>query len=324
MKILCDHAHSDNPALRLNALWALKHLVIAVSSDLKRSCLEQLGSEWLVQLICDDGQDATSYNTQPVQSPGDDVDEEMDASPSDEQVRWMFAANGSLQKLDASRSTKLRQAEDKLASMRESELNSFKRSRSDEVAVQEQGLELIRNLVGLGVGASAESPYDTPEMIDYLFSTIGQDRLFDLLSSKLRAKVLHPFSRRTSTPGQETRLIHPHAKIIIPVIYILVHIAASTHQHRQLVVAQTDLLKLLYQQIGNRDKEVRVAVCHFIINLTGHDDEGEGQEWSLRALELKKLGFYNRMEFLKHNDRDLDVRERAKTAVYQLERAIAF
>ncbi|EHK46424.1 hypothetical protein TRIATDRAFT_89808 [Trichoderma atroviride IMI 206040] len=327
MKILCEHAHSDNPALRLNALWALKHLVIAVSSDLKRSCLEQLDPDWLVQLICDDGQGAISYNTQPGQPSGDDVDvdvdEEMDASPSDEQVRWMFAANGNPQKLDASRSTKLRQAEDKLASLRENELNSQRRSRNDEVAVQEQGLELIRNLVGLGVGASAESPYDTTEMIDYLFRTIGQDRLFDLLSSKLQAKVLHPFSRRAPTPGQETRLIHPHAKIIIPVIYILVHIAASTHQHRQLVARQTDLLKLLYQQIGNRDKEVRVAVCHFIINLTGHDDESL-QEWSMRANELKKLGFHTRMEFLKHNDRDLDVRERAKTAVYQLDKAIAY
>ncbi|KAL6860970.1 ARM repeat-containing protein [Trichoderma novae-zelandiae] len=323
MKILCEHAHSENPALRLNALWALKHFVIAVSPDLKRSCLEQLDPEWLVQLIYDDGQEATAYSTQAMQSLGDD-DEEMDGSPSEEQVRWMFAANGSLQKLDASRSTKLRQAEDKLASIRESELNSSRKSRSDEVAVQEQGLELIRNLVGLGVGASAESPYDTTEMIDYLFSTIGQERLFDILSSKLRARVLHPFSRRTPTPGQETRLIHPHAKIIIPVIYILVHIAASTHQHRQLVIGQTDLLKLLYQQISNRDKEVRVAVCHLIINLTGQDDEGEGQAMSLRATELKKLGFHNRMEHLKHNDKDLDVRERARTAVYQLERAIAF
>lgn len=324
MKILCEHAHSDNPALRLNALWALKHFVIAVSPDLKRSCLEQLDPEWLVQLIDDEAQDASPFNTRSMQSLVDDVDEEMDASPSDERVRWMFAANGSLQKLDASRSTKLRQAEDKLNGIREAELNSFRRSRSDEVAVQEQGLELIRNLVGLGVGASAESPFDTTEMIDYLFNTIGQDRLFRILSSKLKARVLHPFSRRTPTPGQETRLVHPHAKIIIPVIYILVHIAASTHQHRQLVVGQTDLLKLLCQQVSNRDKEVRVAVCHLIINLTGQDDEGEGQAWSLRAVELKKLGFYNRMEFLKHNDRELDVRERARTAVYQLERAIAF
>ncbi|KAK1254290.1 hypothetical protein MKX08_008285 [Trichoderma sp. CBMAI-0020] len=265
MKILCEHAHSDNPALRLNALWALKHLVIAVSSDLKRSCLEQLDPDWLVQLICDDGQGAISYNTQPGQPSGDDVDvdvdEEMDASPSDEQVT----------------------PERKTSSPACVKMSSTpqRRSRNDEVAVQEQ------------------------EMIDYLFRTIGQDRLFDLLSSKLQAKVLHPFSRRTTTPGQETRLIHPHAKIIIPVIYILVHIAASTHQHRQLVARQTDLLKLLYQQIGNRDKEVRVAVCHFIINLTGHDDESL-QEWSMRANELKKLGFHTRMEFLKHNDRDLD------------------
>ncbi|KAH6608096.1 armadillo repeat [Trichoderma cornu-damae] len=324
MQVLCEHAHSNNPALRLNALWALKHFVIAASANLKQTCLELLGPEWLVQLICDDGQDAAPYNTQPIQSAGDDLDEEMDASPSDEQVRWMFAANDSLQKLDASRSTKLRQAEDRLASIRESELNSLKRSRSDEAAVQEQCLELIRNMVALGVATLAESPYDTTELMDYLVSAIGQDRFFDVLSSKLRAKVLHPFSRRTPTPGQETRLIYPHVKIIIPVIYILVHIAASTCQYRQLIMRQTDLLKLLYQQISNRDKRVRVAVCHLVINLTIQDDEGEGQAFSMRAMELNNLGFFNRMKHLKQNDADLDVRERARAAWHQLDRAMKF
>jgi hypothetical protein len=57
LKILCEHAHSMNAKLRLNALWALKHFVHGVSNEMKRLCLEELGQGWLVQLICDDTED---------------------------------------------------------------------------------------------------------------------------------------------------------------------------------------------------------------------------------------------------------------------------
>ncbi|KAH8714370.1 armadillo repeat protein [Ilyonectria robusta] len=322
MKVLCEHAHSDNPALRLNALWALKHFVDAVGPELKKACLEKLGTEYLVQLICDDTEDSTLHMGQERETSGIDMDDDIEMEPSDVPHRWLYASNGLVRELDSSRSTKLRQAEDKLAAVRESELNPVRRARNDDLAIQEQGLNFIQNLIGRPeAGLASETTSETAEMVDHLFNELGQDRMFEILASKLRAKVLHPFSRRTPVAGRETRVLHPQAKIIMAVIYILVHMAASIPRHRQLVIAQTELLKLLAQQASSKDREVRVALCHLIINLTWQEDDGEAQSCAQRAQELRKLGFHTKMETLKHQDGDLDVRERAKTAVWQIQQA---
>lgn len=322
MKVLCEHAHSDNPALRLNALWALKHFVDAVGPELKKASLEQLEPGWLVQLICDDSRDgAPAHGSRARAAASDEArDDDMEETrPSDEPLRWLYRDGGSMRELDASRSKRLSMAEDKLAAVREAELNPARRARNDDVAIQEQGLGFIRNLIGRPEsGTSSETPSETTEMIDHLLAELGQDCLFDILASKLRPRMLHPFARRTSAAGREQRVLHPQAKIVLAVVYILVHMAASIPRHRQLVLAQTDLLKLLAQQAGNKDREVRVALCHLVINLTCPEDEGEAPQCAARAAELKRLGFLAKMETLRHQDRDLDVRERARTAVFQL------
>lgn len=326
MKVLCEHAHSDNPALRLNALWALKHFADAVGPDMKKACLEELESGWLVQLICEDTEDSALHTAQSRESSGVDMDDDTDMQPEEEVHRWLYGSKGLLRELDSSRSTKLRQTEDKLNAVRETELNPVRRARNDDLAIQEQGLDLIRNLIGRpGAGSlTSDSPTETTEMIDYLFSELGQDRLFEILATKLRPKVFHPFSRRTPVAGREPRILYPKAKIIVAVIYILVHMAASIPRHRQLVIAQTELLKLLAQQASSTAREVRVALCHLIINLTWQDDENEAQACAQRAHELRKLGFHTKMETLKHQDGDLDVRERAKTASWQMQHATAY
>ncbi|KAG5925941.1 hypothetical protein E4U42_003794 [Claviceps africana] len=324
MEILCELAHSDTRALRGNALWALKHFVDAVGPDLKRACLERLGPDWLVHLITDDSPEATFSTAGFMAKEGadDDLDEDMDMqASSDERLRWLYGHNGQVQQLDASPSSRLRQIEDRLTSVRDDEVNPSRKARNDDAAIQEQGLDFIRNFIGRAEpGISSEVPCETTEMIDHLFSEIGQDRLFEILSSKLRTRVLHPFSRRDRAAGnRETRLLHPPAKIVVAVICILVHMAASIQRHRQLVIAQSELLKLLVMQANSRDRGVRSALCHLVINLTWQDDENEAPACSQRAHELKRLGFHAKMDHLKQQDRDLDVRERAKTAAWQIE-----
>lgn len=321
MKVLCEHAHSENPALRLNALWALKHFIDAVGPDLKKACLAQLDPGWLEQLICDDTEDLALQMAREREATGLDMDDDVDMQQSDEAHRWVYGTNGMLRELDATNSTRLRQVEDKLAAVRESELNPVRRARNDDLAIQEQGLDFIRNLIGRPGAGLSETTNETTEMIDYLLRELGTERLFEILSSKLRAKVLRPFSRRAPVTGRETRLLHPQAKIIVAVIYILVHIAASIPRHRQMVISQTELLKLLAQQASSKDREVRVALCHLVINLTWQEDDGEAQACAQRAHELRKLGFHAKMEALTKQDGDLDVRERAKTAAYQIEQA---
>jgi armadillo repeat-containing protein 8 len=316
--VLCGHAKSTSPALRLNALWALKHFVNSATTNLKKACLEELQPGWLVQLICDDQEDEALFSARSGddrQSSVDDLDEEMEM---DDPSRM-----SSFQPPNACVPTSshiVRLAEARLAALREAELNPVRKARQDDLAIQEQGLGFIRNLIGSSHSSttSADSTNDTADMIDFLFSTLGQDRFFNILETKLRVKVLRPFSGRRGATGSETsRVLYPQAKIIEAVVYILVHMAASIPRHRQLVITQTELLRLLAGLFNSNEREVRVALCHLVNNLTWQDDANDAPACSQRAVALKKLGFLTKLESLGHDD-ELDVRERAKSALWQI------
>lgn len=322
MKVLCEHAHSPNPALRLNALWALKHFVDGISLNLKKTCLELLEPGWLLRLIDDQEQDESVHSSRL----GEDVDEEMDGEQSEGELRWLYAARGSIHAVNvrATESSRLFEIEGYLSTVRESESNPVPKARNDALAIEEQGVDFIRNLIGrVDVGSSADVSSENSEVVDYLFKSMGQDRLFDILAGKLRAKILNPFSRHGSTPGRETKVVHPQARIVAVVIYILAHIAATSTRYCQIVIAQTELLKLLVSQTNNRDREVRLALCHLVLNLTCKDNGAEAFSCAERAAELKRLGFHTKMETLMIQERDLGVRERAKTAAWHLENPTA-
>lgn len=306
-----------NAKLRLNALWALKHFVHSVSNDMKRLCLEELGQGWLVQLICDDTEDealTTSRGTID-RTLSDTMDEDVEMDQFEEQLDSAFGGStlGPNSRPSSSRSKSMQQAEIRLAVLRDAETNLAKKARKDDIAVQEQGLDFIRNLIG---GAGQGGSTETTEMIDFLFSTLGQDRVFEILASKLRSKVINPSNARHAG-HTETRVIPPQSEIIIAVGYILVHMAASEPRHRQLVISQTELLMLLVPQFDHPNVEVRLALCWLVTNLTWMDDASDGQACAQRANELKQLGFLSKLEILEH-DSELNVRERAKSALWQM------
>ena len=100
LKILCEHAHSGNVKLRLNALWALKHLVQSAGNDVKKTCLEELGQGWLVQLICDDTEDEALSSSKSRSGPfgfneGTEDDVQMDQFEDEDEPR-MSTSVGSL------------------------------------------------------------------------------------------------------------------------------------------------------------------------------------------------------------------------------------
>ncbi|TVY25892.1 Uncharacterized protein LHYA1_G005254 [Lachnellula hyalina] len=322
LKILCEHAHSMNAKLRLNAVWALKHFVQSVGNDLKRLCLEELGQGWLVQLICDDTEDEALSSSRgndeggPTSESHDELDEDVDMDQFEDHLDSAFAESlgrPSSSRPSSGRSKSILQAELRLAALKDAETNPARKARKDDIAVQEQGLDFIRNLIG---GAGHGSTSETTEMIDFLFSALGQDRVFDILASKLRPKFANPFNRRnTSSPNSQ--IIPPQSEIITAVGYILVHMAASIPRHRQLVIAQTELLKLLVPQFNNPTVEVRHTLCWLVTNLTWVDHTNDTQACVQRANELKKLGFLAKLEMLEQ-DPELNVRERAKSAVWQM------
>ncbi|KAH8820459.1 armadillo-type protein [Xylogone sp. PMI_703] len=317
LKILCEHAHSMNAKLRLNALWALKHFVHAVGNDMKRMCLEELGQGWLVQLISDDTEGNSDKAVDEGTIESMDVDMDMDrVEDSSRSTNAEFSGHPGLSRSSSIQSKSIQQAESRLAALREAELNPARKARKDDIAVQEQGLDFIRNLIG---GAGQGGTSGPAEMIDFLFNTLGQDRVFQILTNKLRPKPVNPFGRR-GTVGTETRILPPQSEIITAVGYILVHMAASEPRHRQLIIAQTELLTLLVPQFNHPNIEVRLALCWLVTNLTWMDDASDGPACAARAHELRKLGFLTKLEILEQEDPELNVRERAKSALWQMKK----
>lgn len=327
--MLCQYAKSDNAGLRLNALWALKHLVLMADKDTQKQCLEELGPGWLIQLICDDTEDdalhARVMSERRLLQEADE-DEAMDtddgyAEAADDIWKWQAIHR----KGPGFDSTRMRLADNMLRALREKEFDEVRKAREADLAIQEQGLDFIRNLISI-----PQQPAQA-EMVDYVFSELGQDRLFDILASKLRVKVLRPFSRRQSsrsgTPdsgawsgaagrnaSMDSRVLYPQSKIIVAVIYFLTHIAAGLPRHRQLVIAQTELLQILAGHFNNKDVEVRRSLCHLLKNLIWCDGSEDKPARDIRVFELEKLGFLQKLEGLERNDAELDIRQRAKEA----------
>jgi hypothetical protein len=249
-----------------------------------------------------------------VHTPVDEINEDVEMDQFEDQPDVTFGSSfvRSNSRPSSSRSKSVQQAELLLASLRDEETNPLKKARKDDIAVQEQGLDFIRNLIG-GAGQGGA---ETTEMIDFLFQSLGQDRVFEILISKLKPKVINPYNRRHSS-SPDTKIIPPQAEIIIAVAYIMVHMAASVPRHRQLVIAQTDLLKLLVPQFNHHSIEIRLALCWLCTNLTWLDDQTDGPACKQRAAELRKLGFLGKLEMLEQ-DPELNVRERAKSALWQM------
>jgi hypothetical protein len=286
----------------------------------------------------------------------------MDAEtlPEDDSQRpWVWPVLGCI--AEALRNTpppRLQQTSARLSALRDAEINPARRARADSLAITEQGLGFIRNLLMLPTAS------EQTDMVDYLFTELGQDRLFGILADKLKVRVVGALGRRrllrqssagggrdivsnpitataattssvttaTSNNGTSSSsggcgannnnnnalVLYPQARIVENLAWILVHIAAGLPRHRQLVVAQTDLLKLLGGHLASGDAGVRKALCQLFMNLSWLDSDADRGGWAQRATELERMGFLAKLEGLEQGDADLSVRERAKAAVAQM------
>lgn len=307
-------------------MWALKHLVLSAGNDDKKACLRELGQGWLVQLVTENTEDTATLTTRGSGNSevsnvamDDDVDmDQPDSESEDSKMSDTVPADSEIfvdieptnSRPTSGHSHSLQIAKTRLAELREAEKRAACKALRDDIAVQEQGLDFIRNLIG-GVGqGGGGGAVGAAEMVDFLFECLGQDRVFDILASKLRSRVIQTSSGARVQPAQP--------EIIIAVAYILVQMAASVPRHRQLIISQTDLLKLLTPQFGHPNKEVRLALCHLVTNLTWVDDLSDVDECRLRVTSLVRMGFLKKLEGLAETDGELDVRERSKHAVWQM------
>lgn len=171
--------------------------------------------------------------------------------------------------------------------------------RRDNYAVQEQAMDLVRNLT-CGNGAH--------EMIDFLLQKIGEERFMSMLTDKLRIPITTDADRRgTGSPRD----------IAEKATFILIHLAASIPRHRQLLIKHTELLEYLVPLFKNPNNTIRINAVWIVINLTWVDDPSDRSNSRERAEVLKKLGFWHELKELQ-DDHELDVRERTKTALHQM------
>ena len=335
LRILCDHAHSSNPNLRLNSLWALKHLVVNATTGVKISCLEELGVNWLKQVISNEPESPTTArisdrdegNGTPIRmstpnAAGERVDllnavdecsresSQVPEEDGDEDLK-MSDSVGSLSKSEGDLKPQLTPTKTRPTlnvPENRAPLHHIQ-DVPDEIAIVKQGLEFVRNLM---LGANIA------EMIDHVFREVGQDEFFRILTSKLRPKVLNAFNRdRKSSESNGIRHIQSPPEILISALYVLVHIAAGHPRHRQILINQPKLLELIIPLFNHHDQEIRASCAWIVYNLTWEDDASDKPGCRERARRLMDLGFYQKLREME-DDTDLNCKERAKTALHTM------
>lgn len=315
LEVLCLHTKSENASLRLNALWALKHLILDAESGVKEKCLEELGMDWLVGVISGDIRgEELGEDEEMAESEGGDIEGEGAMEDSIGDLRRLGGERTNDEEYYDAPEERTRpktrrlppKAAAVMAQLERREPEELTMRRKQTVAMQEQGLDLIRNLI-CNKGRT--------EMMDLLFESMGKDRLFGVLEEKLRPKTVR---RRT---GGGTTLELPPGEVVSSIVYILAHIAVGNPSHRQILIQRTELLRLLSSLWNHRLPKVRSGLAWVVINLTWIEESEDHEKVRSRTKELIRLGFEKSLEGMLH-DSELDVRERAKTARYQMERAM--
>lgn len=343
VQILCDHARRSSPPLRLSSLWALKHLILKAPKDLRISTLEELGTGWLISAISGEHRDTglfsngggvsvglSSFNAAGEQvdllipssmdvdeptGPGmdDDIEEDDD---DDGEIMYDEFSNTHYQASQVRSTlapTSAFNTKKHLYTVRELEENPAVQARRDDVAVQEQALDILRNLF---------HGDECAEMVEHGFRELGHQKIFDLLTSKLAPL---PASQRqqsaTASSGGTTsigRHMYNPTELILSTVHVITHIANGAPHHKQLLIAQRALLQAWLPHFNHSEAKVRVTCIWAVNSLTWIEDESDRAGARLRAQELRAVGIEAAVRGLAQ-DPDLDTKERVRTALRQME-----
>lgn len=352
VNVLCDHARSADTKLRVNSLWALKHLVVSADHKLKCQCLETLGTGWLVQILASEprengnvqkshmatanaaGEQVDLLNA--IDEPSMDVDSDLEPMTDDDDMGDVIPLRMAQSEIDLRRALRQR-----LRIIKETEENPTVKARNDDVRTQEQALDFIRNLIG-------EPGPGQHDMIEYLLLGFGANRLFELLTAKLRTRSTNstqppavsqpprgpagkqpklsissttgaPPSVRPSLSGLRPATVeysrdgwlNTPADLVISTLFILIHIANGRPSHRHLLISQSPLMAAIIPCFTHPDRRVRVACCWLVHNLIWQEDAADAGGAKTRAAMLRERNVEAVVRGLS-NDEDLDTRERAR------------
>jgi hypothetical protein len=329
---LCEHAKRSDSKLRQASLWALKHLVLHATKDMKNECLEQLGTGWLIQAVNGSthlgpstllgsinaaGEQVDILNSS--ETPGMDMDwiEQDDNDDEDDDGEVLLDPNGTWYQSSGIRSTlDTANYKERLRILRKNEQDPTIQAKHDDMLVQEQALDFIRNLV---------NGEDNVAMIDHLNNVLGTDRLYEMLHNKLRPVSSYPNppldpQRQVvfSSHSQQSNTVWQPPELINAALGVIIHLAGGSSKHRQQLIAQKPLLTAWLPHFSHTDRRIRVASVWAVINLTWVDSATDREDAKARAQELRSFGIDERIRALA-DDVDLDTRERVKTALRQID-----
>lgn len=358
LKTLCGHCHSANFDLRLGSLWALKHLCVNLEHTTKLQCLDELGVGWLVQVL--KGESSRSSVSAPLgmgtsnaageqvdilnaaDDPNMDVDLEPSSSEDEDSMIDNVAPLRRRHRRPESHYASTNSIRDRLQQIRDDEQDARVTSERDDIRIQEQALDFLRNFL--------TEEKASGEMVDHLLTSFGHSAFFELLDSKLRPKnslptpaptstssstgsaywspTRHPFGTSSSTATTSTTsqpptnfTNYPPPALLSSTLFILVHVANGRPAQRSLLLSQTPLMTHILPLLGHPHREVRSCCAWLIQNLIWIDDHSDEPGTRERASILRALGFEEGARKLA-GDLDLDVRERGKTAVDQLNKLL--
>lgn len=340
LRALCEQCRSANFNLRFGSLWALKHLCLGLPQPAKMQCLDELGVGWLVQVLNGEpskpamatpnaaGEQVDILNA--LDEPHMDVDDELSDEDEDEEEDTMAESIPTMGRLQrpGSRYTSANNIRDRLQQIRNDEHDTRLNSERDDIRIQEQALDFIRNFIC--------EEQQSGDMIDHVLKSFGHSRFFDLIDAKIRPKNSNPshslsgspassywpntnprnsFTSSTTNQQQQTNWsAYPAPELIHAAVFVLVHVANGRPTHRSLMISQTSLMQHLLPILSHPKREVRACCAWCLHNLLWQDDSSDEAATRERAMLLRNLGFEEASKVML-GDSELDVSERAKTLV---------
>ncbi|KAJ6256551.1 hypothetical protein Dda_8414 [Drechslerella dactyloides] len=270
---------SNKEALRLNAIWALKHLVLKQDEAIISNCLSAFGTTWLLEQVAIEDQ-SSKYN-----SDATNVDYSNEARHLLEGHKIEFSDR----------------VLDRLASNYRPPRPEDQRQKALQ-EFQEQALDFFRNIMAgpnatstfrqilrdtKDMSVSAATPTITREMAHsesrHMSPTNTTPQTFrtpfyDVLAEKLRSK-----------PGE---------KIVLAIIYVLVHIGACA-EHRMTLIEQSALFHELIKLFEMQVDQIRIGLSWLAINLTWKENNGGNGDFTRRVQKLREYRYVDKLEWLK-------------------------
>ncbi|EPS40140.1 hypothetical protein H072_6085 [Dactylellina haptotyla CBS 200.50] len=264
---------SSKEALRLNAIWALKHLVLKQDESVISSCLSAFGTTWLLEQIAIEDKTVGSH------AEASNIGHSSDGKILLESHNIGFS-EGVMGRLAAN------YAAPKPEDQRKKALQEF----------QEQALDFFRNIMA-GPNATSTFRQILRDTKNHVISSIGNTNhgenasvnsspttpqryktpFYDVLTEKLKSK-----------PGE---------RIVLAIIYVLVHIGACA-EHRATLIEQSSLFHELIKLFEVQVDQIRIGLSWLAINLTWKENNGSNADFTRRVQKLRAYRYVDRLEWL--------------------------